>query len=235
MNLLPYFDGYVSKGLKPIAVYKYQKRPVGEFWNKNWSINRWRPYFETDKYNMGIILGDIIDVEGDSEEACEFLEKMIKNVKRPNFRSSKSVHNLFLNPDPNLTRTVINGIEFRGYLHQSVVPPSFHSKGCKYSFLDNSKWPIPPMPDELKDFYFKNKKEVIVKKPRRKKIKQDYKKTTCNICKDFFYIHEKRLLLEVKAFKEFNLLWMCRGCRKIDIKKTCNHLREKNVSMLKDI
>lgn len=236
MKSLEYFDKYVSKGLKPIAIYKNSKRPVGNEWNQNWSIEKWRPFFLDEEYNMGIILGDIIDVEGDCPESCDLLERMIDGVKRPKFRSSKSVHNLFQTPDPELTRLVFNGIEFRGNLHQSVVPPSFHSDGCKYSFLHDTEWPVPPMPDELRDYYFKNKSErTIVKKqvakvsrgPRpRKRINFEFKKTVCKICSNSYYIHEKRLILEVKAFREFNLQWMCHGCREIDMRDACRRIRK---------
>ena len=89
MDLIRYFDKYVEIGLKPIPIYKFQKCPVSDGWNKDWSIDRWRPYFNTNELNIGILLGDIIDVEGDSDEANDLLERMIDGCSRPRFRSSK--------------------------------------------------------------------------------------------------------------------------------------------------
>jgi len=234
MRCLDYFDGYVSRGLKPIAVYKNSKQPIGTGWNQDWSVERWRSFFdiETDKYNIGILLGDIVDVEGDNPDACDRLERMIDGIPRPKYCSSKSVHNIFQNPDPNLTRAVIGGIEFRANLHQSVVPPSFHSDGCRYRFLNGSVWPVPPMPDELKAYYFNNrsdKSNKIITKSRgpkpKKRLKEGFKKTTCKICNGMYYIHKKRLALEVKGFREFNLPWMCHGCRELDMRSACRRIR----------
>ena len=100
MHILNFFDKYVAAGLRPIAVYCDTKKPIIAGWNENWTIERWRPYFENGNYNMGILLGNIVDVEGDTEEANDLLERMIDGALRPKFRSSKSIHNLFINPDP---------------------------------------------------------------------------------------------------------------------------------------
>ena len=64
MKLIDYFDKYVELGLKPIAIYPNQKCPMSNEWNINWSVKRWRPYFYTNDCNIGILLGDIVDVEG---------------------------------------------------------------------------------------------------------------------------------------------------------------------------
>jgi len=229
MSLIRFFDKYVELGLKPIAIYQNEKCPVKAGWNKDWSIDKWRPYFHTNDYNMGILLGDIIDVEGDSEEANYLLERMIDGCKRPSFRSSKSTHNLFLNPDPELTRFVFHGIEFRGNLHQSVVPPSTHKDGNKYQWLTGSSFPIPPMPEELQRFYFQNKRLRPRKQkshPPKPKNREGIIKTVCKTCSNKYPIHRTRLILEVRAFRQYGLLWMCRNCRKIDIRKDCRQIRK---------
>lgn len=234
MIYLKYFDIYAQAGFKPIAVYKDTKCPVGEGWNKDWSPEKWRPYFKTkvSSYNIGLLLGDIVDVEGDSQEANDLLERMIDGFPHPKFSSSKSVHHLFLNPDPNLTRYVINDIEFRGFLHQSVVPPSVHYDVSRYNWLEDSKMPIPPMPEELLAYYWKNKpdekslKRKIDREKPNKRLKINHKRTHCNICKKNFYIHKKRLTLEVKAFMEYNLPWMCHSCREMDMRDACRKIRK---------
>lgn len=228
MNLINYFDKYVELGLKPIAIYQNQKCPIGSGWNENWSIDKWRPFFHSNDLNMGILLGDIVDVEGDSEEANDILERMIDGCQRPRFRSSKSIHNLFINPDPQLTRFVFQGIEFRGHKHQSVVPPSHHEDGSKYNWIVGSKFPIPPMPKELCDFYFNNKKAKVKKRycrPPQPKSREGIIHTTCNKCKKKYPLHKSRLILEVKAFRMYGSLWMCRHCRKIDIREDCRIIR----------
>jgi len=234
MRMLKFFDAYVKLGLKPIPIQPESKKPITLEWNINWSVDRWRSYFEntTKNYNMGILLGDIVDVEGDSEEANDLLERMIDGAPRPKFRSNKSIHNLFINPDPDLTCLKIQEvkIEFRGYTVQSIVPPSQHTSGQKYCWLQDSKFPIPPMPQELKEFYFRNRK-VNDKKFSKHKTKQiqrlrkHCRKTTCNCCKERFFINQRRLALEVAAFAKFGLRWMCHGCRELDVRESCRQIR----------
>ena len=229
MRLLTFFDKYVALGLKPIAVFKDSKKPACQGWNEDWSIERWREYFLTDEYNMGILLGDIVDVEGDTNEANDLLQRMIDGVPCPKFRSSKSVHYLFQNPLPDLTRKVFDGIEFRGHRHQSVVPPSIHSDGNFYAWLEGSKFPVPPMPDELLSFYHRNnteKPQAIPRKRIRQKKNKDYSKTQCNCCQKHFMMHKKRLVLEVRSLRTLNLKWMCRSCREIDLRQMCRDIRK---------
>lgn len=234
MRMLNYFDAYVKLGLQPIAIHPVTKVPVAVEWNINWSVERWRCFFENPKktYNMGILLGDVVDVEGDTEEANDLLERMIDGAKRPKFRSNKSIHNLFVNPDPDLTWLKLKEpkIEFRGYSVQSIVPPSKHSSGQEYRWLQDSKFPIPPMPEELKEFYFRNKKAYDKKISKSKKnharrTKKYFRKTTCNCCGGKFFIHQRRLALEVAAFSKYFLRWMCHGCRELDVRESCREIR----------
>ena len=227
--MIQFFDNYVRLGLKPIPIFKNSKTPVESAWNKNWSEARWRKYFQDNNCNMGILLGDIVDVEADSEEGNDLLERMIDGCERPRFRSSKSTHNLFINPDPELTRLVVCGIEFRGNLHQSVVPPSSHENGILYAWIAGSKFPIPEMPDELKRFYFQNKKRKLTTKgkpPPPPRIRQGISKTECNSCHRKYPLHRSRIILEVKAFRKYGLLWQCRNCRSIDIRQDCRDIRK---------
>jgi hypothetical protein len=220
--LLKYFDGYVRMGLKPIALHPLSKKPVLNGWNKNWSVNKWRHFFETDTYNMGILLGDIVDVEGDTPQANAFLAKITKNIPHPTYRSSKSTHHLFINPDASLTRQTFKGIEFRAHNHQSVVPPSKHLDGACYKWSKDTKFPIPEMPQELVSLYLENKKNNSCVR----KYDKYGKKTQCNCCNQKFYINRTRLKLEVYAFRQIGRLWMCRKCRDIDIREACRKLRK---------
>lgn len=231
MRMIDFFDQYVKIGYKPVPLYRDSKVPVERDWNHNWSINRWRKYFEQGTYNLGFLLGDIVDIEGDTEESNEFLTNLIGNVPHPTFRSHKSIHHLFINPDKDLTRLSREGIEFRGYGHQSVVPPSSHKLGENYKWLKNTS-PIPPeMPDNVLKFY-KNFKDKFYVKPELQKKKKTCKpgntRTKCRLCEKCFYVNKKRLILEVRAFREIGCLWMCRGCRTHDIRELCRFIRNED-------
>lgn len=223
VKFLEFFDSYVAIGLKPIAIYRQSKTPVGQGWNRQWSPNKWRSFFLSNKFNMGIVLGDIIDVEGDSAEANELLESLIGSCPHPKFSSFKSVHHLFKTPDPNLTRIVHQGIEFRGKNHQSVVPPSIHENKIEYRWIEGTIFDIPEMPSDLLDFYHKinfEKKENL-----RKSRKVKLYSTICKSCNKKVKMPKKRLILEVKAFSQFNLSWACHKCRTIDIRPLCRKLK----------
>lgn len=233
---LDWFNAYVNMGLQPIAIYKSTKCPVGKEWQKDWSPEKWRPYFSSkddDDYNIGFLFGKIIDIEGDSKEANELLYNLIGDLPHLMFSSSKSIHHLFLNPG--LSSRKFDNIEFRAFKNQSVAPPSIHTNGDKYSWLASSSNTITEMPQSLIDYYHFKLEERFTKKPsknkkenikNKKNKKPGYIKTECKLCKNMFYMHRKRLLLEVKAFKEFNSLWMCRGCRKFDVRPSCRIIRK---------
>lgn len=211
-------------------MYLQTKVPVGEGWNDNWSANRWRNYFQSEsiRYNMGSLLGNIIDVEADSDKANKLLDSLLGNVPHPMYASTRSVHHLFLTPDTALTIEKFEEIEFRGYGHCSVLPPSIHQSGSKYQFLKKSELILNPLPEDLLDFYWKNKKNkkqetTIANLPT---IKPGHKKTICNICGHKVFIHKKRLILEVRAFAQYGLPWSCQLCRTIDIRNDCREVRK---------
>jgi len=227
--MLKYFDGYVNFGLKPIAMFLKSKKPVSDKWNENWSVERWRGYFNSaeQKYNMGILLGNVIDVEADNDDANRLLESMLGDVPHPTYMSARSVHHLFLTPDPSLTFQKIQGIEFRGNRVCSVLPPSIHESGVQYRFLKDSRLVLSALPDDLLDFYWENKQEIVQKAPKQKsEIKPYHKRTICKICNQRKFIHKKRLILEVKAFARYKLPWMCHCCRKIDVREDCREVRK---------
>lgn len=231
MKLINFFDKYVSLQLKPIAVFKGSKRPICQGWNEDWSAERWRGYFRDEEYNIGILLGDVVDVEGDTEEANDLLERMIDGVSCPRFRSSRSVHYLFKNPLPELTRKVFDGIEFRAHRHQSVVPPSTHLDGTSYAWIEGSRFPVPPMPEELLQFYKRNSACELSEEPkpphRKRRIGREFTKTHCNRCLKIFVMNKRRLILEVQAFRTFGTTWKCRSCREHDVRDVCRRLKRR--------
>ena len=88
------------------------------------------------------------------------------------------------------------------------------------------------MPEELLNFYLKNcfekPKQQSKPKPASRKIrlKEGHTKTHCNCCSNKYFIHKKRLMLEVRAFRNFNLKWLCRSCREIDLRDSCRQIRK---------
>jgi hypothetical protein len=231
--MLKYFDGYVNFGLKPIAMYLHSKKPVSDKWNEDWTPERWRGYFESNeqKYNMGILLGNVIDVEADDEESNKLLDSLLGDTPHPLYSSARSVHHLFLTPDPTLTFQKIQGIEFRGNRVCSALPPSIHESGVKYRFLKTSEFVLNPLPDDLLDFYWENKKKEEPPKfvPKKPEVKPGHKRTICKICGQRKFIHKKRLILEVKAFAKYNLCWMCHTCRELrgmDMRDDCREVRK---------
>ena len=226
MLQLKYFDFYVSLGLKIIPIYEKSKIPVGKAWNVDWDLEKCRSAFIRKDHNMGLLLGELVDVEGDTPEANVFLESLIANTPHPMYRSTRSTHHLFVNPDPYLTATRFDDIEFRGHLHQSVIPPSVHLDGTEYHWLKGTVFPPPPMPKLLKQFYFENRE--YPRKPRKKSnVKPGHCQTFCRICQKKRFVHKKRLILEVQAFGLNNLPWMCHNCREFDMRETCRQLRNK--------
>lgn len=225
---LDYFDEYVAKGLNPIAIFGGTKQPVESKWNQNWSIRRWRRYFSNNEegYELGLLWGSkFVDVEADDEKSNIFLNRLIGNVERPIFRSKRSFHNIFLSPNPKLTKVNLftkkgEKIEIFGRRTYTVAPPSTHIEGTKYGFI-NEVWPPPPFPNGLKAFYFQQKKIIIKNK--------NIIVTTCKECGKEQIMNKRRLALEVNAFLKYSLGWKCRRCRKkynINLKEECRIIRK---------
>ena len=220
--MLKYFEAYAKVGLQVIPLYANSKIPVFNEWNIGWNKDLCRESFvRYPKSNIGILLGNIVDVEGDTEEANTFIKKLVIDIPHPMYRSSKSTHHLFINPDPNLTAIRFQHIEFRAYKHQSVLPPSTHNDGTVYQWLQGTKFPVPPMPQQLLNFYNKIINDKLNLKPK-------HIRPWCSVCNKRKYIHQKRFDLEKQAFAIFNYRWQCNKCREIDIREICRKLRKNN-------
>lgn len=235
--LLKSFEIYVNNGLKPIALHKNTKIPVLKNWNcwdKESNFNQ----LKYDKTNIGLLLGDIVDVEGDSEIANDTINDLIGNYQHPIYKSKKSYHHFFINPDPDLTILKFNDIEFRGKNHQSVIPPS-QVDGIDYKWV-HLLFPIPEMPKSLYDFYLANKKKYLKNhKLKNNEIKPGNTSLFCSICKEKKYINKNRLLCELIAFKAINKIsWQCIKCRTKDIrpqvKKIKKIVKNENISDWRD-
>lgn len=220
-SILEHFDALSKQGMKIVPLYKNSKRPIGKSWGEKWSHDRARWMLQrSPEANIGLLLGDIVDVEGDSEQANQIILDLIKDYPHPCYRSTKSIHHLFLTPDPNLRRFQWNNIEFRGHGHQSVLPPSQFS-GVSYKWLKNFRFPIPQMPEELVDF-LENKNGL-----QKETLKPGHVRIRCGNCKNIVFLHKKRYALELKAFKLLGQKWECQDCRTTDIRSACRLIRAK--------
>lgn len=227
-NLITYFDNYVSIGFQPIVLSPRSKKPVMRRWNCNYDAKKWRQHLEIkpDKpFNLGILLGRFVDVESDNEEGNRLLSGLIGSTRHPCFRSDRSVHHIFLNPDVNLTVAKFHGIEFRGNMVHSVFPPSTHQSGSQYRFLKDSVLQVPPMPKALLDLYWENRKPQRRIGKRRPDLKDGYKRIACAACGKATVIHNKRLTLEIAAFGRLGARWSCHSCRDFDVRESCRDIR----------
>ena len=208
--------------MKIIPLRTNSKVPLCKKWQRNWDRQRMREKFlQFPDSNIGLLLGDIIDVEGDNEEANQLLFRIIGNYPHPSYSSTKSVHHLFINPDPDLSIRIFEKIEFRGHGHQSVLPPSKHY-GVVYQWL-GGKFPIPPMPLPLLRFYRKVKNGI------RDTIKPGHTRIRCSRCGEMCFIHKRRLDLELIAFRMFEERWECQDCRSRDLRPLCRQIKRNQI------
>lgn len=229
MKIIDHFENYVKVGFQPIPIRPKSKIPIGMGWNSNWSENGARTLFQFHPdANVGILLGNIVDVEGDTEEANDLLDQLIGDYPHPAYRGSKSTHHLFINPDENLTRISRNGVEFRAHKHQSVVPPSEHPDGPIYRWLTDYI-PIPPLPPALLEFYKELQQFNIPKKkpskPKKKK-RRDLLHPYCPTCHKKITINRARYKLEILVFEEVGKVWECSGCRDFDVRALCRRMKK---------
>jgi hypothetical protein len=222
--ILKHFDFLTGKGVKVIPLRPNSKIPLRPQWNKNWNRGDSRRWLQVyPQSNIGILLGDIVDVEGDSEEANQTVLKLIGDYPHPSYTSSKSIHHLFVTPDPNLRILRHKDIEFRGYGHQSVLPPSEH-EGIKYRWKREFSFPIPVMPDSLINFYkeIQEKNATTGVKSAKKPFRQ---RVWCASCNRSQFLHRHRWKLEVEAFRLLHSKWECLKCRTIDLRPICRRLK----------
>jgi hypothetical protein len=221
MTTIKVFDLYVKHGLKVIPLLPFSKKPFFENWQDAslYDPIACRRILEArEDYNLGLLLGDIVDVEGDSEDANRLLDNLIGDCQHPRYRSSKSVHHLFLTPDPKLTRIVTGKIEFRGRNHQSVIPPSHHEDGTQYAWMKGRGFPIPAMPPRLLDFFHRA--------TRKGSRKPDHVELGCPACGREVGVHGKRLAMERQACREMGVRWECNKCRTYDLRPHVRHLKK---------
>jgi hypothetical protein len=226
-RILTAFDVYTQKlNWEVIPVLPNSKAPLMKGWNKHYDLDQVRKYLEENPdSNIGLRLGSVIDVEADTDYANTLLNEKVKDYPHPMYQSEKSIHHLFLTPDNELTRFVIHGMEFRGKLHQSLLPPSVNSNGVYYTWCENSSFPIPPLPDSLVNLYNKHMKMA-------KAVKSgNLVKPLCYSCgKSTFHVHKTRYKLECLVFGDLGQKWQCQRCRDNKIRKLCRKIKRSRLT-----
>jgi hypothetical protein len=124
------------------------KHPVGDAWQHlaTDDENEIASWFENDTGdipNIGLLLGDLIDVEcdGDADEGEAAIAKYgLDKIDTPAFRSSRGIHRLFRRVPglPAKSKVMVGCIEVRlggENAAQSVVPPSLHAAGVRREWL----------------------------------------------------------------------------------------------------
>jgi len=222
-RIVDFFDRYTLElGWQIIPVYARSKIPIGVGWNGKYNLGRARNYVLAHPHiNLGLLLGDLVDVEGDTPQANDFLNKILDGYIHPMYESNKSIHHIFRSPDNRLTALKHDGVEFRGHKHYSVLPPSIHAGGIAYKWLTEPGKCIPSMPDELLAFYEKNKKWH-----GRRALRCSFVAPLCARCGRQQPIHRKRYMLEVEAFRQCGQCWECHDCRKVDVRELCRQIRK---------
>lgn len=215
---------YRNMGWKIIPIYPKTKIPVGNNWNLDYDENKARKYLEHNpNSNLGILLGDIVDVEGDTPEANAAIERLVADIPHPCFRSKKSSHHLFLAPVKNFKTIRFGGVEIRGRLSQSLLPPSIHADGeTMYEWDEKSDFrKIPVLPKAILNLCTRNNK--------RRVMKPGFTRPYCEECKKKIPIHQTTFRLEKVIFEEMGIKWRCNKCRKnngIDLRNRRRNLRK---------
>ena len=220
-TVLDHFDVLTARGLRVIPLRENSKVPMCKGWSREWDRDKARAKLEIfPDANIGLLLGDIIDVEGDSEEANRLIHGLIGDYPHPSYQSVRSVHHLFVTPDPKLRIVRVGDVEFRGHGHQSVLPPSSHF-GFRYHWLKNFRFPPPEMPDRLRIFYERHTRGTAdCRKPGHMRV-------WCCECQETVWIHGKRFYDELAVFKLLDQKWSCHQCRTLDLRSACRMLRAK--------
>ena len=205
------FLKYLDFGYQPILLHHNTKVPIFFKWQKNYNHNIYLPLLDNEKkYNIGLLLGKTVDIEGDSEEANQILENNFFHINHPIYKSKKSYHHLFKNTFRNISRIQIERIEIRGYCHQSVVPPSNVDSEKDYIWIEDlvPYKDLPEIPIEFaKKYKLPSLKRILKEKNREASLSAIW----CSNCSKKHLLNEK-LLKSILSKKE---KWRCKPCKKL--------------------
>ena len=130
-------------GASCVKVARRDKKPVGFSWDKSATRDACRiATWLDDGYNVGLLCGtgSLIDVEFDDAEGEQLLHDLgLADIVTPTWTSGRGEHRLFRLTDAMPAKGWIKrgGLEVRlgGKPAQSVLPPSVHPTGARYSWV----------------------------------------------------------------------------------------------------
>jgi len=209
---------YLKKGFKVIPLQVRSKEPCFKQWNKQWYRKTAQIITFFQKHpnaNIGVLLGDFLDIEADDEAANELLDLLVSDYPHPTYQSSKSRHHLFRNIYPSLTRKTFNGIEFRAFKHQSVLPPSIHPDGTVYTWIDFNGGEVPNPPYKIIQ-YLRQRKVFPAGK---------YLMPWCSECGRNLVVKKRNFQREIEVFRRLGQKWQCVNCRSKEVTERCKSLK----------
>lgn len=210
------FVFYRDLGWSVIAVRPNTKIPAFRNWTQNYFPNMNYNYISKNpSANLGILLGKIIDIEADTPESEQKLNLLLSGIHHMNYRSSRGSHHLFLNPFKKFRKVVIDGIEYRGEGHHSLLPPSTGPSGFNYKWADNSAEELTEMPEFFKKNLFKSISQAV-----------KFETPRCGICGKECKVSAVRFNLEIQALVVIKTKWACVKCRKYDLREACRMIRK---------
>jgi hypothetical protein len=219
---------YNEMGYKVIPLFFQTKTPIFKNWNTKYDCEIIKSFFQEQEcqLNYGLLLGDIIDIEGDCFDSNKHIDELLKDYEHPCFQSKKSKHHLFRSTIKNLTRIVIDGVEFRGHRHQSVIPPSMHEDGQKYEWVSKIYHfnDIPWIPKHIEE-YIRNKISSTQNVKFKNKVKPNHTSLRCPLCAKNIFINKNRLAKEMIFLKSQKIIWSCNKCRNFDFRKEIKHYK----------
>lgn len=206
------FLKYLDFGYQPILLHQNTKVPIFYGWQNKYNHKNYCDLLNSNKkYNIGFLLGNIVDIEGDTEEANNILNNYFLAINHPVYKSKKSFHHLFKNTHINISRIQIKNFEIRGFKHQSVVPPSNVDSNEDYTWIEDLI-PIKELPEIPTDF-IKNFNILSFVKKRKQLTKSKNKSAIwCSNCRNKFHLNGDFLILQLKKLKSLNQKWSCKSC-----------------------
>jgi len=194
-------EEYVKLGWILIPLKTNSKHPFQKNWPETKETNL-QYFVEHPDCNVGLLLGEIIDIEADDKQSNEILKSKLKNAPpHPVYKSARSTHHLFSN-HKKLNADKIKGVEFRSYKRCSTLPPS-SVNGVRYEWITDPSTPLPNLLERLLAFYDYAKGKRIIQ----------YEKPYCASCGKQIYRNEVRFNKEIKAFRHLQMKWICVKCR----------------------
>lgn len=203
-DLFYWFDYYTKTLNWKIVPCKINtKIPLINEWNSNYNLEEAKEIIVREKgnCNLSLLLGNVIDVENDSESAKQKIDKLTKNFSHPCYRSSKSTHHLFYTK-LKINRYFKNCIDIRGFGHLSLLPPSIAKDNSIYKWnnLPTKKNFVTLLPKSIVDL-------VLDANQRNLHL--------CKVCKKSFFVCEKKYQKELDVNKRLlhTFGWKCNKCK----------------------